>query len=567
MPLFAPESPFEALDYLSDAERKKFLEQFSPGAIHTGPMARSAADFTPMAPAVRERALSPDRPPLTPDADVVTPPVRLASGDDDGDLMRRFMEAQQTGAGNAAFNRLGSRMDSFARTYAGVGGPGAIQEDASLRGRPVADLMQAEGVANAEKARTRQQEVDSVNLAKTKAETRRAEASAEATEQEAAREAALATVDSTETQAVRKTAGELLKGRVSPETLATMTGAQIRDTALKFGVSLTNAEAMAGYRSGQQEIAERRLGLEEEMRRAGLSLDQYRAMLAKQGLDLDAERVKNEAARIEADRQRSETPKGTVVPGYEFAPGAAPSPDDAKKVKASLASADRLQGDMAELRDLYQKHGTKLTGPVATRMRQLARSIELEAKTVAELGALTGPDLSLVRSLASSDPGSFEANVKSIVGLDETVAGLDGLEKWTKRAVASSLKVYGYVPATSGAPDIDLSRPPPGQKSSLAPPRVSPSGQRILSPPSNLPPMEKDPSKQTKVHGSGTEDDPYIITFRGKPDGYIRNFVSEGEVVYVRDLDGGRILQKVNGTMVYRDGKPPPRFAKKKASE
>lgn len=175
----------------------------------------------------------------------------------------------------------------------------------------------------------------------------------------------------------------------------------------------------------------------------------------------DAKRFANErevatiAAGNKARQEREARTRGTVIPGLEVAPGAEPTADDAKKVKASMAARERMLANVAELKGLYEKHGTELVGPVASRMKQLSTAIKLEGKTLAELGALSGPDEALMNAIAGDDPTSARAAIKGLFGLDSTAQDLEGVKTWTDRQADANLKTYGY------QPDVDLDAPEP----------------------------------------------------------------------------------------------------------
>jgi len=164
---------------------------------------------------------------------------------------------------------------------------------------------------------------------------------------------------------------------------------------------------------------------------------------------------------IQAQQKAADAARGTVVPGMEVAPGAAPTADDAKKVKASLASRQRMDALVSELRALHGKHGTELTGPVATRMGQLVTGIKLEAKNLAELGALAGPDMAIVESLAGADPTSWGSNLKALFGVDHTATALEGIEQWSKSQADANANAYGYrTQESSGLSNAPQSLPP-----------------------------------------------------------------------------------------------------------
>ncbi len=139
-------------------------------------------------------------------------------------------------------------------------------------------------------------------------------------------------------------------------------------------------------------------------------------------------------------------PDGSV-PGLRFAPGSEPTKDDAKKMKASMASAGRMKRYVSELRELHKTHGTEYGGAVGNRMQQLSEAIKLEGKNISELGALSGPDMEIMNRLTGGtggDPGGFWANVKGAFGSDNTDGALDGLEKWTTDQLGANKEAYGY---------------------------------------------------------------------------------------------------------------------------
>jgi hypothetical protein len=186
----------------------------------------------------------------------------------------------------------------------------------------------------------------------------------------------------------------------------------------------------------------------------------------------------NNAAELERARvtaQNRPGMMGIVIPGLEVAPGAAPTTADATAVKKSEAARKRLNALASELKDLHAKHGTELVGPAARRMEQLTTAMELEAKTIGELGALTGPDLDLVRSLTQVNPTSLGANLKALVGLDGTQEALSGVEDWANNMANANREAYGYQPR-SGQP-----APSPQTQGDMVP-MLDPQGRRRMVP-------------------------------------------------------------------------------------
>lgn len=196
--------------------------------------------------------------------------------------------------------------------------------------------------------------------------------------------------------------------------------------------------------------------------------------------NLQRDAINDEAAerraRIMAGQKMAQQERGTVVPGLEVDDGAAPTAEDAKKVKASQASLQRMRAYAQELGELHKLKGTELWGDAATRMEQLETQLQLEGKNIGELGALSGPDLGLMQSIIGTQPSSLKQNLKSFVGMDNTPAALKGLEKWAGDQEEAVMKSYGYrkprsaketltkrtaLPAPApGKPNLDLMEEP-----------------------------------------------------------------------------------------------------------
>lgn len=214
------------------------------------------------------------------------------------------------------------------------------------------------------------------------------------------------------------------------------------------------AEKLAQWKAQQQ--------MAEEGRKRAAEMEDWKAKNAIEAPQKDARaRLMGgiQAANQRASRE-AEATRGTVVPGLEVVPGAAPTADDAKKVKASMASRERMQRQVQELRELYSGKdgtpgvGTEFVGPSATRMKQLMTGIKLEGKTLAELGALSGPDEALMDSVAGADPTSLVENLKAFIPFrgDTIPTAMDGVEKWATSQTESNQKAYGYQPKGGGVP-------------------------------------------------------------------------------------------------------------------
>lgn len=135
-----------------------------------------------------------------------------------------------------------------------------------------------------------------------------------------------------------------------------------------------------------------------------------------------------------------------IPPGFEVAPNANPSPESRKKFTALVASQQKMRELTQAMRQELQGVSAldrMLPGEKRRRLQQLATQMRIEAKNVAELGALSGPDMGLMEAMAT-DPtalgslagGSLEAN-------------LDGLDSWGDASVRAGGRAFGIQKAGS----------------------------------------------------------------------------------------------------------------------
>lgn len=123
--------------------------------------------------------------------------------------------------------------------------------------------------------------------------------------------------------------------------------------------------------------------------------------------------------------------------------------EDPSKVKKAESSAQRMRSAIDRLKALHAANGPTMTGDVGNQMGQLVTEIQMEAKNLAELGALSGPDMDLMRKLAGTDPTSLWVNT---LGSDNTQKSLDELGAWVDSMAGAAKKVYGTtgaVPSTA----------------------------------------------------------------------------------------------------------------------
>lgn len=260
---------------------------------------------------------------------------------------------------------------------------------------------------------------------------------------------------SEESKRFQAAVAKALPGVYSPEELSLMTAGD-RESVMRAGEMRqkleqrkADIERAAGQRQEDIGLDQQRLAQQQAFQ-AGEAAKQRAFQRETQGRENAAAL---ERARVVAQQKGAPgSVPGTVIPGLEIAPGAAPTAQDATKVKAALAAKQRMGRLVDELRNLHAQKGTEFVGASAERMGQLSTAIQLEAKTLAELGALTGPDLDIIQRLTGADPSSLRANLKSLVGVDTTQESLRGIEQWAAGQADATQSTYGYQPAGGAAP-------------------------------------------------------------------------------------------------------------------
>jgi hypothetical protein len=275
---------------------------------------------------------------------------------------------------------------------------------------------------------------------------------------------------------------DLLGDNISPETLATMSEADA-ESILKYGT----AKAQRGLQAHGQDLTDSankntdarvkdrtkqddvhfwaKLGQDAEL--AGQSLE-VRKYIADQALKAA------QAARDEAAATKEKDKADAVnVPGFEPTPDSSPTPKDAETLKVISQANNELLSSVSALRDLHRRHGPSYAGEAGTQTKQVMTAIKLAAKTIADLGALSGPDMGLMDALAGGDPSTIESVAKSTFGVDNTDAAMEGLTQWAQRRIAAAAKARGYKPKdakpTRATPDKVLPKDAAGNLTLDAP--------------------------------------------------------------------------------------------------
>lgn len=266
------------------------------------------------------------------------------------------------------------------------------------------------------------------------------------------------------------------------------------------GAMREDADRIDSQVAAAKEFALKKLGLDRQARQDRLGEEKTRAEIDRMGREgqpkpgdpLDAERKRAEIDKLKAETARLGR-RGTGAP----ANGGKPeneyerlrneklrqevTGEDPKKVAAADVSLQKIRGLANELRDVHSGKlspttgkreggsGTELGSGDATTMGQYMTAMKIEAKNLAELGALSGPDEKLVEALQGSDPTTFWSNVKGVFGVDNTEDALTNFEKWAENANKAAHDIYAPKGAQSGR-----------GSASPAPGKATPSGKQYV---------------------------------------------------------------------------------------
>lgn len=236
--------------------------------------------------------------------------------------------------------------------------------------------------------------------------------------------------------------------------------------ALAKALKGEKATTPGGLSAYQQAQLNRAAEAEAYRRERDKSTDAWRAEQAKRQqenteINRDLAESQREFNRIQANRSYAETRRAhdeakgererkqteDVPPGYEIDPAANPSADSRKKFTGLVASQRKMKELTAAMRSELQGVSLAdrmLPGDKRRRLQQLATQMRIEAKNVADLGALSGPDMGLMEAMAT-DPTSLAS-----LGGGSLEANLAGLDSWADSSVTAGEKAYGIRKAGGG---------------------------------------------------------------------------------------------------------------------
>lgn len=311
--------------------------------------------------------------------------------------------------------------------------------------------------------------------AKREADLQEANAKAKKTAEDEATAAALRDPTSPQSARVRELAIQLLGQRVDTSTWDKLSGAEIKDIGLKYGVPVVGAEAQAGLgaRRIEQTIQDQRDDNYFKKRQLDLDIAQLelaRERLKQQGEDTDAARdLRERLAKLEGERKDLEHQMKVGernVGGFTFDPSNPPSADASKKMAdVSLAATNAKRG-IEKLRNLYAKHGTEVVGSVSGEMGAEWKAVTDQLRNIGNMGVPNGKDyemlaLELPNPTEASDFWRSKSRVLSILDtvnkrMDDTVDATAYTYKFKRDPVGGRTTPAASLPTgADGNPTLD----------------------------------------------------------------------------------------------------------------
>lgn len=161
------------------------------------------------------------------------------------------------------------------------------------------------------------------------------------------------------------------------------------------------------------------------------------------------ERERRAAARKAAADAKAGAPTKGLAAGFELTGETNPVTTELTKHQNLVASAEKMKGLTAKMRQaLAATDAAGRFNPLGAErdnLKQLATMMAIEGKNIAELGALSGPDYSLMNAIAA-DPTSLSSLKKDMPTL------LNQLDAWGDNSVAAKSKALGVRRKAAEAP-------------------------------------------------------------------------------------------------------------------
>lgn len=156
--------------------------------------------------------------------------------------------------------------------------------------------------------------------------------------------------------------------------------------------------------------------------------------------------AEGKAARQAAKDER-ERVEGLAA-GWELTPDSNSTKRQREEHAGLVTSAKKMRGLTQAMRQQMQGIDTiDRLSPLSEKrnqLKQLATMISIEAKNIAELGALSGPDYALMQAIAA-DPTSLQSLTK------DQLSVLDQLDRWSDNSVQAKSEAVGARPRQTAA--------------------------------------------------------------------------------------------------------------------
>lgn len=186
--------------------------------------------------------------------------------------------------------------------------------------------------------------------------------------------------------------------------------------------------------------------------------DKARADQATRGLDLRGRDLDLKELELERKKNRPpKPPKGAADPSglpveWELLPESHATKTQNEAFEKLVFADKKMRGLTNKMRQMLTKYGAMrlVPGPAQNDIKQLATELQIETKNVAELGAVSGPDMGLMTSIAG-DPSKLGSVARDLDGM------LNGLEHWGQNTVdAKSTSIGARRKAGQGSAGGDV---------------------------------------------------------------------------------------------------------------
>tara|TARA_R110002126_G_scaffold210_7_gene1043 strand:+ start:2181 stop:3839 length:1659 start_codon:yes stop_codon:yes gene_type:complete len=165
------------------------------------------------------------------------------------------------------------------------------------------------------------------------------------------------------------------------------------------------------------------------------------------------------AAKLAADKEEKallKESKELAIPGWELGNEVTPGKDETKKLRLAKSNIDSLRlqiRDYKKKMKVYGPQASYIANPKAAKSMAAAhKGIMMKVKELDELGALTGPDMDLIKAQMPPDPDSM-TGITFFENYETGAAQLNELDTRLNQAFESRMEVSGYKSLTGSTED------------------------------------------------------------------------------------------------------------------